>query len=300
MLTAYPATFGHGSFAFNAHLNANGTPNVSNYRNTVTIDRRQSDPQFREGRDAYQLTTGGALGRSHKGFGLWRLSGRIIVPDATQAASLADVERAMRAAFDPALCYLDAPATDGVYTFDFTDPTLDTTNHPTGLIALRAYCRPMAQPSIVENIGDAGRLDYTLGLIAADPRIYAQAETTLALTPGSASGNVTNKGTWPAPLRATIVMAGAGASNFTLARGGVSFVLDLSGVSGGQTVVVVMETCAPYGRGRYITRAGAEAASLKTSSPSTWLDVPVGTTSFAITNTTNVTSCTLAWRSAWA
>jgi hypothetical protein len=95
-------------------------------------------------------------------------------------------------------------------------------------------------------------------------------------------------------------MAGAGASNFTITRGGVSFVLNLSTVTTGQTVAVIMETCGPWGRGRYITKVGVEAFSLKTSTAATWLDAPVGTTSFVMSNHTNVTSCTLNWYSARA
>ena len=296
----YPITFAHNSFPFNAHLAADGSAVIANAQNTVTVDRRIIDTQFREGRDAYQLATGGSLGRAHKGFGILRLWGRILVPMATQDASLSDKERAMLAAFDPELCSLDSPSTDGAYAFDFSEPTLDTTNYANGRIPLRYYARPAARPSIEEVYAEGTFLRYALVLAAADPRCYEQTAGSLVLTAGTPTGDVVNKGTVPAPLKVTIVMAGAGASNFTITRGGVAFILDLSTATAGQSVVVVMETCAPYGRGKYITKAGVEAASLKTSSPSTWLNAPVGTTSFTITNTTNVTSATLAWYSARA
>lgn len=296
----YPASYAHGAFAFQAHLNADGSPNAAYAQNTVTIDSRVIDRTYRDGRDVYHLGTGGSLGRIHKGMTLVRLNGRILAPNTSQEATVSDKERAMSAAFDPDLCYRDSPSTDGAFAFDFSEPTADTATYATGRIGLRYYARPMGTPQMSEQYGDGGVRRYALGLIAADPRCYEQSEQTLVLTPASASGNVVNRGTVPAPLKATIVMAGAGASNFTITRGGVSFVLDLSSCTVGQTVVVVMETCGPYGRGRYITKAGAEAFSLKTSAVNTWLDAPVGTTSFSITNHTNVTSCTLAWYSARA
>jgi hypothetical protein len=296
----HPASFAHGSFAFNAHLNADGTPNEANVQSTVTIDRREIVPSYREARDPYHLTRGGALGRVHRGFTLLRLSGRILVPNVGQAAAISDKERAMLAAFDPELCAIDSPSTDGAYAFDFSEPTDDTTTYPTGRIDLRYWARPMSQPTMVEELAEAGVRRYVLGLIAADPRAYERTEQTLALTPASPSGNVVNRGTARAPLKATIVMGGAGASNFTIQRSSVSFVLDLSGMTGGDTVVVVFETCAPYGAGRKITKNGSNAFSLKTSGPATWLDVPPGTTSFAISNHSNVTSCTLGWYSARA
>jgi hypothetical protein len=296
----HPVTFAHGSFAFNAHRNADGSMNQTYVSNTVTIDNRTIDPSFRDGRDAYHLGTGGSLGRAHKGMKYIRLDGRIIGPIASQEASVADKERAMLAAFDPELCYRDSPTTDGAYAFDFFDATTDTTTYTTGLIPSRYYVRPAGSPQMTERLGDAGVRRYALALIAADPRCYEQTEQTLVLTPASATGSVVNRGTVPSPLRATILMAGAGASNFTITRGGVAFVLNLSTATTGQSIVVVMETCGPYGRGRYITKAGVEAFSLKTSAATTWLDAPVGTTSFVISNHTNVTSCTLAWYSARA
>lgn len=295
----HPATFGHNSFAFNAQYAADGSAVPGFAQNTVTIDRRETSPMYREGRDAYHLTTGGALGRAHKGFNLLRLNGRILVPNTTQQETLADTERAMRAAFDPDLCYRDSPSTDGAYAFDFIEKTADTATYPTGRIPLRYYCRPMGQPVVVEELGQ-NLLKYALGLIAADPRAYEQTEQTLSLTPGAPSGNIVNRGTSPGPLRVTITMAGAGNAAFTLTVGGIAFILNLSTTTNGQVIVVTMETCGPYGAGRKITKAGVDAFSLKTSSPSTWLTAPVGTTSAAITNTTNVTTCVLGWYSARA
>jgi hypothetical protein len=292
--------FGHNSFVLNEHFNTDGTIDKTKVTNTIVVDERETQPDFRDLRDAYHLTTGGVLGRTHKGLKGLRLSGRIMVPDASQQASLSDRERAFLAAFDPALCYRDSPTTDGAYSWDFSEATADTATYPTGRISLRYYLRPDRPPRVVENLKDRSSRLFALSMVGADPRLYEQTEQTLSLTPGSASGNVVNRGTVPAPLKATITMAGAGHASFTVTRGGVAFILNLSGMVNGDVVVVIFETCAPYGRGRLITKNGVENFALKTSSPSTWLDAPVGTTSFAISNHTNVTSCVLAWRSARA
>jgi hypothetical protein len=299
-MLAYPITFGHRSFQMNQHLDASGATVAANVQNTVIVDRRRVEPTFRDGRDVLHLARGGTLGRAHKGMTYLSLQGRILAPNTAQAATLADREREMMAAFDPDLCYFDSPTTDGAYAFDFSSPTADTTTYPSGLILLRWYARPSGFPTMDEVQAEGPVRRWSVGLVAADPRLYEQTEQTLVLTPASATGNVINRGTVPAPVKLSILMAGAGATNFTITRGGVSFILNLSTATAGQTIEVVMETCGPYGRGRYITKAGVETFSLKTSSPSTWLDAPSGTTSFAMTNHTNVTSATLAWRSARA
>lgn len=289
-------TYAHNSFILGEHYNTNGTVDYSKINNTVVIDQRTIDVGYRDLRDPYHLTTGGALGRVHKNFGSIRLSGRILVPDGSQAATAAAREEAMLAAFDPALCYRDSPSTEGAYAFDFTEGD--------GVAkARRYYCRPAARPRVTETLNDGTVRAFDLALIAADPRAYAQSEAGAVptnMTPGAPSCVLTNVGTVPAPLKATIVMAGAGSSSFTLTRDGVAFVLNLSTMANLDTVRVYFETCGPYGDGRRVTKSNVSAFGLKTSSPSTWLDVPVGFTTFTMTNTTNVTSCTLNSYSTWA
>jgi len=296
-------TYAHNTFVFNEHYNTNGTVDYSKINNTVLIDQRSIDVGYRDLRDPYHLTTGGALGRVHKNFTTIRLSGRILVPDATQVATASDRERAMLAAFDPALCYRDSPSTEGAYAFDFSEPTTDTATYATGLIPLRYYARPAARPRTTETLNDGTVRGFDVALIAADPLAYEQTEQTLVMaTSGTITspGNVVNRGTVPAPMKATIVMSGAGHASFTITRGGVSFVLNLSGTVNNDIITVYFDTCGAYGDGKRVTKNGVSAFALKTSAPSTWLDAPVGTTSFAITNTTNIWHFTLAWRSARA
>jgi hypothetical protein len=291
----FPASYAHKTFAFNSHRNADGTPNESNVNTTVTIDARSIVTGFRDLRDPLHLAQGGSLGRVHKAMTLVRLAGRIEAPDITQQKSISDREREMLVAFDPYICYTDSPSTDGAYAFDFTEPTADSTNYPAGHIHLRYYCRPTERPAMEERVGENGWRGYTLALVAPDPRCYEQTLGSLSLTPGAPTGNVINTGNVPGPLRLTLTMAGNGSGSFTIN----GFVLNLA-ASGSSTVIANMETCGPFGRGRRITKAGADAFSMKTSSATTWLTAPVGTTSFTISNTTNVTSCLVEWGSARA
>lgn len=291
--------YGHNSFVLNEHYNTDGTIDRTKVHNTVVVDELEGGPGFRDLRDPYHLTTGGALGRVHKGLLALQLSGRILVPDATQVASLEDRKRSLLAAFDPALCYRDSPTTEGAYALDFSAATADSATYPTGRISLRYYVRPSNRPRVVEDIRDNTAVRFALGLVGADPRCYEQTEQTLTLTAAAPTGNVVNRGTVPGPLKATITMTGAGNAAYTITRAGVSFVLDLSGMVNGDVVVVIFETSAPYGNGKVITKNGVANFALKTSSPSTWLDAPVGTTSFTVTNAANA-SCVLGWYSARA
>jgi hypothetical protein len=293
-------TWGHSAFIFNEHIGASAmVVDETKTSDTFKLSQRTFDPAFRDGRDPYHLTQGGALGRVHKGLGSLSLRGRLIVPDTTQLQRLADRELAFRAAFDPDVCYRDSPTTDGAYALAWREWTGDTTNFASGKRPVQLFCRPAGSPQLVERTEDRSSREFAVSLIAADPRLYAQTESVLNLSPGTPSGALANIGTVKAPLKMTIVTSGSGSATFTLTRSGVSFGLDLSAV-GAVTIVVVFETCGPYLRGRLITVNGVENFTIKNTNPDTWLDVPVGSTTFTIANTTNITACTLATYSTWA
>jgi hypothetical protein len=296
-----PVVWGHGPLTLNEHIDSAGLIDQTKVQDTYVLDGRESDPTFRDGRDALHLAQGGTLSRTHKGMSFWRLRGRILVPDSqTMFADLEDKERTLRAAFDPALCLYDSPSTEGAYALDWNAATDDIVNFPSRLIPSRIYARPTTQPIVREDQEALWSRPFAIGLVAPDPRIDHQTESTRLLTPGSPSGSVANLGTVPSALKATIVMGGSGSASFTISRGGVTFGLNLNGLVNGDQVVVVFEWCGPYGRGKYITKGGVENAALMTTAADTWLNAPVGSTNFVIANTTNVTSCTLAWRHAWA
>ncbi len=294
-------TWNHGPLVLNEHFDDAGVLNPSLASDTIVVDSVAPQEQFRSVAEAYHLATGGALGRVHKGMAVWRLQGRILVPnDTNQDLRLADRRRAMRGAFDPSLCLRDSPSTLGAYALDFSEHTEDLASWPQGYIPCRVYARPLGVPMLPETLNDRGVQAWTIDLLLADPRTYGRTWHSLVLSGAVPSGLAANVGTSPAPLGLDILMAGAGATNFTISRSGVSFALDLSACTAGQHVNVVMETAGPFGRGRYITVAGVEKFSIKASAGDTWLDVPVGGTTFSVSNATNVTSCTLAWLDTWA
>lgn len=297
----FPASYAHKTFAFNSHLTAAGAVNEANVGSTVVIDARDILTAYRDLREPLHLAQGGTLGRVHKGMALIRLSGRIEGPETSlQAATISDREREMRAAFDPALCLLDSPSTDGAYAFDFSEYTADTTTYPDGYIPLRYYCRPAETPQMLERIGEKPARAWSLALVAPDPRAYLQTLGSLTLSSGTLSGSVVNKGTVPGPVRVTITMAGAGSSSFTISNGVKTLACSLSGTSNGNVVIIYMETCGPFGRGRRVTLNGTDAFSRKTSAADTWLTAAPGTQTFTITNATNVTTCLVEWGHAWA
>jgi hypothetical protein len=426
------ATFGHKSFVMNSHLP--GNPPVLDrtlVQNHIGIDRLVIRPQFRDLKEPLHLAQGGTAGRVHKGMLSMQAQGRIEVPNATQAASMEDQEKALRLAFDPYECYRDSPTTDGVYPLSWLEPTLDTTNYASGWMPVTRYVRPVAQPETEWSITDQSYRQWSVGLVAPDPRLYG---TTLGSLAGSASSTVVNKGTVSGPLRVTLTMSGAGHAFFQIfplarltngnfetgdltgwnvagttvsvagspgayyadlypsgvtpgidvvvpatpgvptsiwasasnpssatgfawyviwyradgsliwyqymdgvtvstttrqpifhssdpapagaatARVGIrnitaashlyvddvsvssgSFQLDLSGCGNGDVVVATMETSGPFGAGKSITRNGGNAFALKLSGPTSWLNAPVGTTTFLLMNNTNVASILYEW-----
>lgn len=291
------ATFGHRSLVLNEHYTASNPPQTdrTKVQDTIVVDQLVYRPQFRDLRDPLHLAQGGVAGRVHKGMLAIILSGRILVPDATQVAMLEDRERQLRLSFDPYECYRDSPETDGLYALSWYEPTTDTVYYPTGWMAVTRYVRPAGQPETVWAMTDAANRKWVVPLVAPDPRLYETLGGSATVTSPFAATNLTNNGPIPGPLRVTITMAAAGASNFTITRAGVSFVLNLSTLSPGGVVVVTMETSGPFGIGRRITKNGVDAFSLKTSGPTTWLDVPSGATAFTHAHTDYVQSILYEW-----
>lgn len=301
----FPATYAHRNFAFNEHLNADGTLiSEAEALDTVTLDRRDVNPRFRDLVSPLHLGQGATAGRVHKGPALLRLGGRIVVAPAagnSMLARLDDRERALRAALDPYLASLASPSTEGVHAFDFTEATLDTANFPTGRMSLRYYGRPVDHPSITDEVVDANERPFQFGLWVPDPRAYEQAERTLSLSAGTPTGQTVHLGNTPTAIKLTITMSGAGSSSFLAGDdfGGGFIGLNLSGAINGDVIVVVMETCGPYGEGRKITKNGSRAFSLKNNGDPSWSKIMPGTHNYTLTNPTNVSSCVVAWRSAW-
>jgi hypothetical protein len=299
-----PATWGHNSYVFGEEFNTDGSLDSAKVDDRASLLRVRPAVGFRSQRDVYHLGQGGTPGRILKGLAALQLSGVLRVPAGTnQIAALNDRERLLRVAFDPALCDHDSPTTFGVYTLSWYEPT--ALAGYSGWIPLKVWGRPETGVEITDQLDDQDNRAFGITLVCFDPRMFETTEVTATIngTP-TWSKTLANAGNCGAPLKATITMSGAGASNFTITRGSVTFVLDLSTCLASDVVTVVFENSAPYGR-RTITRTRSavttEIYALKTS-PLTpdWMDVPPGTNTFALTNTTGITSCVLGTYSARA
>lgn len=302
MIYRGPVTFGHNSYEFNQHLDSAGAAVTAHMTDAAILDDCPINSTYRDLRSPLHLVQGASLGAVHKGMTILQPQGRLIVPvDTSPRPTLEDRKRAFLAAFDPYLCYIDSPSTDGAYALDFYEGTTDTGTWASGYIPARYYCRPSDKPKVMEQLKTRNTLPFQVGLIAPDPRMYHQTALSLTLTTSTTSGSLTHLGTTPGPIKLTITMGGAGATNFTVSDGTLSFVLDLSGCASGDVVVVVMETCGPWGEGKLITKNSTRAFSLKTSSAATWLALAAaGSTTYTISHTTNLTSCVIAAYSTWA
>jgi hypothetical protein len=215
------ATYGHKSLTLNAHLP--GNPPVFDRtlaQSHIGVDRLVIRPQYRDLKEPLHLAQGGTAGRVHKGMLSMQAQGRILVPNATQAASMEDQEKALRLAFDPFECYRDSPSTDGVYALSWLEPTLDTTNYATGWMPVTRYVRPVAQPETEWSMTDQSYRQWSANLVAPDPRLY---DSTLGAAENAVGGTVvpltiTNKGSITGPLKVSLTMSGGGDNDFTITR----------------------------------------------------------------------------------
>lgn len=220
------ATFGHTGLVLNGQYSAANPPVLdrTKVQDCIGVDRLVIRPQYRDLKEPLHLAQGGTAGRVHKGMLSMQAQGRILVPNATQAASMEDQEKALRLAFDPYECYRDSPTTDGVYPLSWLEPTLDTTNYASGWMPVTRYVRPVAQPETEWSITDQSYRSWAVGLVAPDPRLY---DTTLGSAYyGGGGTTVVNKGTASGPLRVTLNMSAAGNPAFSVAQYGPNLLLN--------------------------------------------------------------------------
>lgn len=207
---------------------------------------------------------------------------------ASTHGSLYDRIEEVAAAFDPDVVSRDNPDDFGFLPLDFSVPTADAVNFPTGLMPCRYYVRAEQafEPPVSQYAGLV--VPFNLPLLAADSRRYLQATSQLTGA-GAADNSLATVWSWPL---LTIAMTGAGNVAFTIASAEAagSLVLDLSGRVNGDSVAVDMER-------RSITVNGVDTPSLYVSGDFWHMEPGVNT--ITVTNGTNA-SPTLTWRSAFA
>lgn len=106
---------------------------------------------------------------------------------AASHAALYDKIRAINRAFDPVLAYLgDTSDIDkGFVGLDFSIPTADTANYPSGSISARYYATPIKRPVPLMTKFDGLSARFVVQLRCADPRMYLQSLTTTTSTPAA-------------------------------------------------------------------------------------------------------------------
>jgi hypothetical protein len=250
--------------------------------NTVTplteLDSVSDPHQTRDGMESYDV---------RKISRVFRIDGTI---RAASIAQLFDKMKLLAKTFDPAAVSHKNPSTQGYLAYDFSVPTTDTANYPSGFVPSRYYLRARRVPEPV--ISDRTGLGafFSLDLVAADPRRYSQSTTTVSAV-GAVDNTLGDYRSWPT---LTINMSGAGSATAsytnTTSLGAKTLTLDLSGCVNTDVVVVTMET-------KTITKNGTSTPSLYVSGDFWEIEPESQTLSRA--NTTNQSSFSLVYRRAW-
>ena len=202
------------------------------------------------------------------------------------------------------------PSTDGLTPFTFSDVTRVNTGRGTAwtdptlggqagyYVVEKFLARPAGFPIITQRRSGGDSAGFAAELVCADPRRYINTPEAVVLNAGNGfSASCPNWNSvigWAAPFVATIVMAGNGATNFALdvaADAAGPLILNLSAV-GAATITVDTAT-------GLIKISATHRADLRTSIAATLFGrIPRGGGVAAATNTTSVTSVTLAYSQA--
>lgn len=211
---------------------------------------------------------------------------------ASSHGALYDRIAEMAAAFDPDAVSRDNPDTFGFLPLDFSLPTSNTTDYPSGLIPCRYYVRAEEafEPPMSQYSGLA--VPYVLSLLAADPRRYLQAESSAAISGATTviDNTAANFNSWPT---ITLEMAGAGSPVWQIDRVGDSrtpLTVNLSQLVDGDTLVIDMDR-------RTIKVNGLDRIDLYVSGG--WFDLSPGSITITTNDLTNVI-CAIAWRPAFS
>lgn len=243
---------------------------------------RVSTEDFREMR---QFLEGADPNEAYEGVMIATGRGSIM---ASSPADLSDRTRLLRSQFGIANCRIAAIGLDpeGVLPFDFKDDTAG------GSLALRVYARPATgRPVVIGRMREGLIRPFLFQLACFDPRVYAQAEQTVALSIGGGA-LLTNAGNTYTLPRFTIVTSGA--ATFSLAIGGSSAnTVSFASLPAGTWTF----DC----RRSIITRAsdGASGMPYRTAGYLSSLFLLPGANSVALTGT-GLSSASAVFRSAWS
>lgn len=301
----FPASY--RGVTFNSHRTSAGVliPNseVDIYRLTVMDFSRL---QQRDQREPLHLLPGGDLGDATLPFRYLSLAGMI---KASNGARLDDMIAVLERSFDVEEAQRDFPSTEGVTNFDFTGMsevnngrgTAFTDEHGVGgqfYVPERFLARPAAYAIVTGRRSGGNSANFAAELVCGDRRRYCQTAESVVLNSGN--GFAANAANWSTdigiavPPTITIVTTGAGSATLTITITGSAgpLVLDFSAETSGTFVI----DCAAG----TIKKGSTHKAYMRTSDVTTIFMTIRGnaSTPISVTNTTNVTSVTVAYRQA--
>lgn len=251
--------------------------------------------QSRDQREGRHSAHGGDLGSGTEVFRFLALTG---VVQGSTGEKLEDRISALNRAFSLDEAILDAPSTNGVSLIDFYTPTEYSGTGVSGGVAREAFwARPASAPATIERSNDGLSALFACELVCGDILRYLYTAESFVFNAGNGWTRTppnwnTTMGRQVYPVYTIAISGGAAAANFTMSDGTRSLVLDLSAYSSGSVVVDMSE--------KSITRSGSSIDSVRTSDADSFFALPAGGVSVAITNRTNITSVTAAYRQARA
>ena len=234
--------------------------------------------------DSNPSKTGAIISPARRIIYLVRVDGTIRAPS---LAKLFDKGVLLASALDPDFLSRQNPSTNGFVDMDFSVPTTDTTEYPTGLVPSRYRVRPRNTVVPADSMYTGTSAFFAAEFLLRDPRrVYQTLESRVG------AGTVDNEGNTYAGVVVSIAMSGAGQAGYVVDLNGDGVTgptLDLSATLNGDVIVIDMDAGT-------VTKNGVDAITLMTSG--TFFDIPPGSSTIGITNGTNATT-TIQWRRSW-
>lgn len=304
MSDLYSFPQGYRGVVLNEHRTAAGALDATKEKDTIRVDRFDfSRLQQRDQREPLNILTGGDLGDASATFRYLSIAGMV---KAQTGMKLSDKIAELLQAFNIEESLGANPSTDGLSAYTFTDTTLVNTGRGTAYtdptlqtagyyLVEKFLARPAGFPIITGRRSGGDSAGFAVELVCGDPRRYINTPESVVLNSGNGySASCPNWNAtigWAAPFVATIVMAGNGSASFTfdIAGDGVgALVLNLAAV-GANTITFDSAT-------GLIKIGATHRADLRASTAGTlFARIPRGGATATVTNTTNVTSVTLAY-----
>lgn len=207
---------------------------------------------------------------------------------AVTPALLYDALADLRAATSPVLAQLSSPLDHGYVPMYGSVPTNRVVEYPEGVIDLRVLAMPrgMQYTEQKDNLGgnndtNALAIPFQAIWVMRDPRIYSELPVDVSFTPTTnATGTLTNRGNYPAPLNMLFQVTSA-AGLITVVAGGTTFTVTVPASSGERIIRLKGD-----GPETTVEEAGEEGLALDYvdfPNNDVWAYIPGGDTPYSVT-----------------